>query len=63
MEQHYSSLSRESKMAVLPASDIHCVDMTSPSATAGNIAYDAELGPNIIDETRNIGANARHSEY
>jgi len=47
-------------MAVLPASDIQCVDMTSPSATA---VYDAELGPHIIDETRHIGTKARHSEY
>jgi hypothetical protein len=60
MEQHYCRLSRESKMAVLPASDIQCVDMTSPSA---NAVYEAELGPHIIDETRHIGAKARHSEY
>jgi hypothetical protein len=61
MELHYCGLSRESKMAVLPASDMYGVDMTS-SATAAKIVEDAELGPNI-DETRNIGAKARHSAY
>lgn len=63
MEQHYCSLSRESKMAVLPASDIHYVDMTSPSATAANIVHEAARGPNIFDDARNIVVKARHSEY